>query len=133
MTFRILTPTLHGVLDYVAAAGLIVLPFLLDLGAHSPLAARLSVIAGIGLVAYSLATDYAFGVFGLVPFRVHLMLDLAAAIAFVAAPFVFGWSGIVLGYYLFMAAGVLAVVGLSHREEADGRDLPAARQPAGVD
>lgn len=118
-----LTPTLHGLLDYAAAAGLIVLPFLLDLGAVSPLASGLSVVAGIGLVAYSLATDYAFGVFRLLPFRLHLMLDVAAAIVFLAAPFVFGWRGLVLGYYLVMGVGVLAVVALS----TTGRDAtPAA-------
>ena len=113
MNHKFLTPALHGLLDYAAAAGLIVLPFLLDLGAASPLASGLSVVAGIGLVAYSLATDYAFGVFRVLSFRAHLMLDVAAAIVFLAAPFVFGWRGLLLGYYLFMGVGVLAVVALS--------------------
>ena len=117
MTFRFLTPTVHGLLDYAAAAGLIVLPFLLNLGATSPLAQWLSVAAGIGLVAYSLLTDYAFGVFGLLSFRLHLLLDVLAAAAFVVAPFVFGWSGLVLGYYLVMAAGVLVVVALTNNGE----------------
>lgn len=118
MNHRILNPTIHGLLDYAAAAGLIVLPFALDLGAASALARWLSVVAGIGLVAYSLATDYAFGVFRVLSFRVHLMLDVAAAIAFLAAPFVFGWKGLLLGYYLVMGFGVLAVVVLS----TTGRD-----------
>ena len=113
MNAKFLNPAIHGLLDYVAAAALIVLPFLLDLGATSQLATGLSVVAGIGLVAYSLATDYALGVFHVIPFRVHLMLDIAAAVVFVAAPFVFGWQGLVLGYYLVMGAGVLAVVALS--------------------
>ena len=117
MNFRILTPTWHGLLDYAAAAGLIVLPFVLDLAATSPLAHWLSVLAGIGLVGYSLATDYAYGLVGVVPFRIHLVFDLLAALVFIAAPFVFGWSGIVLGYYLVMAAGVLIVVALSRPEE----------------
>lgn len=113
MNPKFLNPAIHGLLDYVAAVGLIVLPFLLDLGATSQLASGLSVVAGIGLVAYSLATDYALGVFRVIPFRAHLMLDVAAAVVFVAAPFVFGWQGLVLGYYLSMGAGVLAVVALS--------------------
>ena len=116
MNHKILTPTIHGLLDYAAAAGLIVLPFLLDLGAAAPLAQWLSVAGGIGLIAYSLATDYAFGVFRVLPFRAHLMLDIAAAVVVIAAPFVFGWKGLVLGYYLFMASGVLAVVALSTAE-----------------
>lgn len=113
MTFRILNPTLHGLLDYAAAAGLIVLPFLLDLQTASPLAHWLSVAAGGGLVAYSLATDYRFGALRLIPFRAHLALDLLAAAVFVVAPFAFGWTGLVRGYYIVMALGVLVVVALS--------------------
>lgn len=119
MNFRILTPTLHGLLDYAAAAGLIVLPFILDLSATSLTAHWLSVLAGIGLVGYSLATDYTLGISGVVSFRMHLVLDLLAAVVFIAAPFLFGWGGLVLGYYLVMAAGVLVVVALSRYEERD--------------
>lgn len=113
MKIRFLTPAVHGLLDYAAAAALIVLPFALDLGAASPLAQWLSVAAGAGLVAYSLVTDYAFGAFRLLPFRAHLVLDVAAALAFLVAPFLFGWSGLVLGYYLVMGAGVLVVVAVT--------------------
>ena len=132
MNFRILSPDLHGVLDYAAAAGLIVLPMLLKLDAVSALAFWLSIVAGAGLVAYSLITDYAFGAFPVLSFRVHLALDLAAAATFAIAPFVFGWTGIVFGYYLVMSAGVLVVVALSRidtaiREPADdaGEHNPA--------
>lgn len=118
MKIRFLTPALHGILDYAAAAGLIVLPFLLNLGATSPLALWLSVAGGVGLIVYSLATDYAFGVLRVLSFRAHLALDLAAAAAFVAAPFVFGWTGLTMAYYLVMAAGVVVVVFLTGSETA---------------
>ena len=101
------------------ALGLIILPFALGIGSESALALWLSVAAGFGLIAYSLATDYAFGVFRALSFRTHLALDLVAAAAFVAAPFVFGWNGLVLGYYLVMAGGVVAVVVLSRPDELD--------------
>ena len=112
MNFRILTPTWHGALDYAAAAALIVLPFLLDLASTSSTAHWLSVLAGLGLAGYSMVTDYAFGIVGALSFRAHLVFDLLAAVVFIAAPFVFGWSGIVLGYYLVMAAGVGLSAGL---------------------
>jgi hypothetical protein len=86
------------------------------------LAHWLSVAAGSGLIAYSLATDYAFGVFGLVPFQWHLAFDLLAAAVFLVAPFVFGWSGLVLGYYLVMAAGVIAVVALTETDVTETRE-----------
>ncbi len=110
-TLRFLTPTLHGALDYAAAAALIVLPFLLG---FDGLALWLSVIGGVGLIGYSLLTDYTFSAVSLISFKAQLVLDLAAAAVFIAAPFVFGWTGLVLGYYLVMAAGVIAVVVLTN-------------------
>ncbi len=110
-TLRFLTPTLHGALDYAAAAALIALPFLLG---FDGLALWLSVIGGVGLIGYSLLTDYTFSAVSLIAFKAHLVLDLAAAAVFIAAPFVFGWTGLVLGYYLVMAAGVIAVVVLTN-------------------
>ncbi|MDX1406355.1 MAG: hypothetical protein R3192_17615 [Woeseiaceae bacterium] len=117
MNLKIISPTVHGLLDYTAATGLIVFPFLLRLGDTSPLALWLSVIGGLGLVAYSLLTDYAFGPLKLLPYRVHLALDLAAAAAFVAAPFAFSWDGITAIYYFAMGSGVVVVVSLSQKEE----------------
>lgn len=107
---RFLTPTLHGVLDYAAATGLIVLPFILGFGG---LALWLSVAGGIGLIGYSLLTDYAFSAAAVISFKTHLVLDLAAALSFAAAPFVFSWGGLIMGYYLVMAGAVVIVVALS--------------------
>lgn len=110
-SIRFLTPTIHSVLDYAAAAGLIVLPFVLG---FDGLSLWLSVAGGAGLIAYSLLTDYAFGAVSVLSFKTHLGLDLAAAAAFIAAPFVFGWTGLVMGYYFVMAAGVIVVVALTN-------------------
>lgn len=117
MKIRFVTPTVHGLLDYAAAAGLIVLPFILNLGATSSMALYLSVAGGVGLITYSLVTDYAFGAFRVLSFRLHLVLDLVAAVAFIVAPFVFGWSGLLFAYYWVMAAGVLVVVALTNNDE----------------
>ncbi|MDJ0929119.1 MAG: hypothetical protein QNJ73_15890 [Gammaproteobacteria bacterium] len=116
MNIRFVTPTLHGLLDYAAAIALIVLPLLLNLGATSALALWLSIAGGVGLIVYSLLTSYRFSIMGLLSFRTHLVLDLAAAAVFLLAPLVFGWSGIVAAYYFTMGAGVLLVVGVSTPE-----------------
>ena len=114
-SIRFLTPTIHGALDYAAAAGLIVLPFLLG---FNGLALWLSVAGGAGLIVYSLVTDYTFSAASVLSFKTHLMLDLSAAAAFIAAPFVFGWTGLVMGYYFVMAAGVIVVVVLTNPDPA---------------
>ena len=122
---RFLTPRLHGALDYGAALALIVLPFLLGFGG---LPLLLSVTGGVGLIIYSALTDYDLGYAPLLSFRAHLALDFAAAAAFVIAPFVFGWTGLVLGYYLVMAAGVLVVVALT-QSQGTAESLQVSSQP----
>ena len=114
-SFRFLTPTIHGALDYAAAGGLIIFPVLLG---FDGLTLWLSVAGGVGLIGYSLITDYAFSVAPVISFKTHLVLDLAAGAVFIAAPFVFGWTGLVTGYYFVMAAGVSAVVALTGPESA---------------
>lgn len=119
MKFQFLNPTLHGVLDYLAAGALIALPILLG---FSGIALWLSVAGGAGLIGYSLLTDYKFGAVHVLSFDLHLLLDLSAAIAFIAAPFVFGFDAFTSGYYFVMAAGVIAVVAFSAR----GAAIPVA-------
>jgi hypothetical protein len=123
MKLQFLTPALHGVLDYVAAAALIVLPFLLG---FQGIELWLSVAGGAGLIAYSLLTDYAFGAVKLVSFDAHLLLDLAAGVAFIAAPFLLGFTALASIYYPVMAVGVIAVVAFSARADRSNRQSTSA-------
>lgn len=107
---RFINSTFHGLLDYAAAITLIIAPFVLGLAEQSAFAHWFSVAAGAGLIAYSLITKYAYSLAKIIPFKTHLMLDLAAAIVFLLAPFLFGFEGIVAGYYWVMGAGVVMVV-----------------------
>ncbi len=107
---RFVSGSLHGMLDYAAATVLIAVPFLLNFQATSPLALWLSVAAGILLVAYSLVTDYGLSIVKLIPFNVHLILDALAGVAFVIAPFLFGFEGLIRWFYLANGAIVLLLV-----------------------
>lgn len=125
MKFRFINPKLHGVLDYVAAINLIVFPFVLNLGTNSPIELWLSVAAGIGLFTYSLFTDYAFGVSRVVPFKVHLLFDVAAGAAFIAAIFIFNFEGLTAAYYAVMGLGVFALVAVTNL----GENVPPIEAP----
>ena len=104
-------------LDYVAAVGLIVFPFLLDLGAKSAIGLWFSVAAGVGLIVYSLFTDYKYSASNVLSFKLHLAFDLAAGAAFIAAIFVFGFEGLVAAYYAVMGAGVFVLVAFTNPGE----------------
>lgn len=72
----------HGALDYLSAAALLVAPRLLGWrpGLRQPLAA-----AGLGTAAYSLATRYEWGAVGALSMEEHLALDALQGVAFCAA------------------------------------------------
>ena len=63
-----------------------------------------------GALVYSLITDYSTSVQKVLPFAVHLMFDFAAALALVAAPFLFGFDDIARYFYLTIGVAVIAVV-----------------------
>jgi hypothetical protein len=112
-----MTKSVHAYLDYPVALGLIAMPTLLGLGATNPLAFWLSVVVGFGALIVTLLTDHQFGLFRVLPFKVHLAVDLLAGHTFLAAPFVLGFSGLEAAYYWVLGATVVVVVGLNAPEE----------------
>jgi hypothetical protein len=81
--------TLHGVVDYTAATTLLTaFPRLAGLrGTRSERQIR---IAGAVHGGYSTLTRYPLGIVKVIPYKVHLALDAAGALALAATPFVTG-------------------------------------------
>ena len=113
MKLRIISPNVHGIIDYSAAAALTLSPILLGLGDSSSVAFWASIIAGIAVVFVSLNTTYKFSLLNNIPFDGHLAIDLTVAIAFMLLPFIFSFSGIDAYYYWANATVVFLVVALS--------------------
>ena len=107
---KFISSTFHGYIDYATAVALIVATFLLKPAGAPEIAKWLSVAAGVGLIIYSLITDYSVSARKAIPFKTHLMLDFIAGVVFVAAPFVLGFAGITKIYYLVMGLAVIIVV-----------------------
>ena len=117
MNPRFVTRRMHAWLDYPVASSLIALPLLLGLGASHPLALWLAVATGVAAFVLTLLTDHELGVVRVLPYPFHLAVDLAVGIVFLAAPVLFGFSGIDAWYYWLNGAAVLFVVGL-HKTES---------------
>ena len=81
--------TLHGVVDYTAAA-LLTTAFPRLAGLEGTRSARQIRRAGAIHLGYSTLTDYPLGIVRLLPFRAHLALDALGAVALAATPFVTG-------------------------------------------
>lgn len=115
---RFVTRTIHAWLDYPVALALIVLPFLLGLGTTNPLALAISPVVGIAAFAMTVFTDHPLGLFRVLPYGLHLAVDLGVGLFFIAVPFAFGFAGLDAAYYLLNGAAVVAVISLSKPETA---------------
>ena len=117
MSLRFVTKTVHAYLDYPVAIALIALPFVLGLGATSPLALWLSVGTGVAAFILTLLTDHHLGVLRVLPYSLHLIVDAAVGVVFLAAPFALGFSGLDAAYYWINGAAVVVVVSLHQPED----------------
>lgn len=113
---KFITKRIHAFLDYPVALALIILPFILELGASTTLALKLSVATGIAAFFLTLVTDHHLGVFKVVSYKMHLMVDFIIALIFIIAPFAFSFEGIDAIYYWINGVAVLIVVSL-HKNE----------------
>ena len=79
---RFVTKNIHAYLDYPVAIALIVLPFLLGRGGAHTLALVLSPLVGVAAFLLTVFTDHHLGVFRVVPYKLHLAVDLAVGLLF---------------------------------------------------
>jgi len=113
---RFVTKTIHAWLDYPVALALIGLPFLLGLGGSHPLALTISPIVGVAAFLLTVFTDHHLGLVRVLPYKLHLAVDLAVGVLFLILPFVLGFSGLDAAFYLLNGAAVVTVIGLSKPE-----------------
>ncbi len=115
---KFVTKKIHAFLDYPVAVALIALPFLLGLGDSNPVALQLSVATGIAAFILTLLTDHQLGVYRIISYKIHLIVDFLVAVVFIIAPFIFSFEGIDAYYYWINGAAVLTVVSLQKSEVA---------------
>jgi hypothetical protein len=83
---------IHGMLDYLLGALLIASPWLFGFGEDLGPARWVPVALGIGVLLYSLFTDYELGVVKKVQMPVHLFLDALGGILLAASPWLLGFD-----------------------------------------
>jgi len=105
---RFISTLTHGILDYMTAPALLLLPGLLDWDRH---ARTVFTLAGAGLLAYSMCTRYELGVYKALPMKAHLALDALSGAALVGLPLFLGEESPVnaalVGFGLFEMAAAL--------------------------
>jgi len=116
MDLRFVTKSIHAYLDYPVALALMIMPFMLNLGAVHPMAFWLSFVTGVAAFVLTLLTDHHLGVVRILPYSLHLTVDFLVGIVFSVAPFIFGFSGLEAVFYWVNGVAVLTVV-LLHKPE----------------
>jgi hypothetical protein len=89
---RVISTKTHGAIDYATGAGLLAAPALLSISGE-PAAARALRAAGLAATAYSLLTDYEFGLLRIIPMPAHLAMDATSGVLVAASPWLFGFAG----------------------------------------
>lgn len=111
-TIRFVPTSVHGIFDYIGGIALIACPFIFGFYSMGGIAVILPIVLGIGLILYSLLTNYERGIPGLkfIPMPVHLVFDFVAAAFLAVAPFLFSYSNQGLNVWLPQVVAGIAVI-----------------------
>jgi hypothetical protein len=104
----------HAVLDYIVGILLIAAPWLFNF-ADKNAATIIPVIIGSVTILYSLLTDYEFSLLSLIPFRLHLGLDIASALLLIISPWLFAFSDRISWPHVTVGILEIVVVLMSRR------------------
>ncbi len=88
---RFIPTKFHAPLDYIVGLALIGAPWIFQFSDNTA-ATVVPIVLGIGLIAYSLITDYELGVWKVAPMAVHNLIDIAAGAFLAASPWIFGFA-----------------------------------------
>jgi len=86
---KIISPTLHGVLDYLTCGLFLVAPSLF--GFTGTYAHVCYLLAG-GYLLISLLTNMPLGLLKMIPFWLHGRLEFVSGLVFIASPWLFGFA-----------------------------------------
>ncbi|CAN5789657.1 SPW repeat protein [soil metagenome] len=113
---KFLPTKIHGILDYLVGIALIAAPTIFGFRDVGGPAVLIPTVIGIVLIAYSIFTNYEWGVIKKVPMGYHLMVDYLASGFLAISPFMFGFADQGLNVWLphtVVGLTVIAVVMVS--------------------
>lgn len=117
---RLLSPMVHGYIDYVASGVFALAPAIFMIEGVPPAVMGCYVISG-ALLVVSLMTRYPLGVVPLVPFTVHGAAELLGAPVIVAYPWIAGFErfAVARNFYIVAGAGVFLLWLITDYRAAD--------------
>src|SRR6188472_1425078 len=103
---RFIPTKFHAPLDYIVGAALTASPWIFSFS-ETTAPTVVSIVLGIGLIAYSLITNYELGVWKVAPMAVHNLIDIVAGAFLALSPWIFGFADEGANFWLpFVVIGV---------------------------
>lgn len=126
---RFVPTGIHAYFDYIGGIGLIAAPFVFGFYSVGGPAVIIPMVLGVGLILYSLLTNYELGIPALkfIPMTLHLVFDFVASAFLALSPFLFGFykgAPNIWLPHLIAGVGVIVLVLVSQTRS------PAARKRA---
>ena len=114
---RFIPTKFHAPLDYIVGAALIASPWIFSFS-DTTAPTVVSIVLGIGLIAYSLITNYELGVWKLAPMAVHNLIDVVAGASLTLSPWLFGFADDPANVWIwFVVVGLAAIfLGLTTKQ-----------------
>jgi hypothetical protein len=112
----------HGVLDYATVAAFLNAPMVFGFQGTRP-ATIVYWLAGIHLLMTG-CTDFPFGVFKWIPFKVHGAIELVAGVFLLIAPWIFGFADLSSARNFFVALAIITFVVVALTDYAQREDVP---------
>jgi hypothetical protein len=90
---RFIPTGIHAYFDYIGGVGLLAAPFVFGFYSVGGAAVIIPMVLGVGLILYSLLTNYELGIPRLkfIPMWLHLVFDFVASAFLALSPFLFGF------------------------------------------
>ena len=104
---KMLSPTIHGILDYVVVVAFALAPLLLGL---SGVPATVSYLLAVVHALLTLATAFPLGAVKIVPLPLHGAIEFVVSIVLVALPWLLGFGQNTVARDFYLGAGILIFV-----------------------
>lgn len=103
---KVISPRTHGYFDFLTVAIFLLAPTVLGLSQLPTMLAY--VIAGVHLVV-TLASDFPFGMFKLIPFTIHGWIERLVGPLLIALPFIFGFADEEIARNFYIGVGLVVI------------------------
>ncbi len=124
---KILSPKIHGYLDYLVVVWFLAAPTLFGL---TDVAANISYALAIIHLGLTVLTAFPLGVIKVIPLQFHGAIEFIVSFALIALPWVLGFASVASARNFYIASGIaIFIVWLITRYQSAGVKTKTINQP----